>query len=276
MTNHYFENQLVKMHYYQFGSGPEAMLCFHGYGMHGKQFRYLEATLGNQYTFYGFDLFFHKETKLINQTVETVKKGISKKELSQLFIDFCAHKSIQDFSVIAYSMGSFYACTLAEEIPERINEIILAAPSSLKPGRLVTFFSANKIGNKLLERLALSDNGMLGLLSLLKRIKVIDQKAYEILYREIATPELRFSFFACASYLRFLKLDVSKFIQQLNQHQIPSVFIFGKRDGSFPAKIGKIIIPQINNAKQLIIDENHDMINADFAKHLAGLLSVKP
>lgn len=275
MTKHYFENELVKMHYYQFGNGPKAMLCFHGYGMHGKQFKHLEANLGDLYTFYGFDLFFHKETKLINQSIETVKKGISKKELSQLFIDFCEHKSIKDFSVIAYSMGSFYACTLAEEIPERINEIILAAPSSLKPGRAITFFSANKFGNKLLEKLALSNNGMLGLLSLLKRIKVIDQKAYEILYREIATPELRFSFFACASYLRFLKLDVSKFVQQINQHQIPSIFIFGKRDKSFPAKIGKIIIPQINNSQQFIIDENHDIINANFANHLAGFLTVK-
>ena len=62
MTQHYFENDLVNLHYYKFGSGPKAMLCFHGYGMHGKQFKLLESSLGHAYTFYGFDLFFHKET----------------------------------------------------------------------------------------------------------------------------------------------------------------------------------------------------------------------
>ena len=273
MTNHYFENHLVKMHYYKFGNGSKSMLCFHGYGMHGKQFRHLEAEFGNEYTFYGFDLFFHKATKLINQDVETVKKGITKKELSNLFLDFCDANGIANFSIIAYSMGSFYACTLVEEIAERIDEFIVAAPSSLKPGHVVTFLSTNKIGNKMLERLVLSNNGMTGLLSLLKRIRVIDQKAYEILYREIATPELRFSFFACASYMRFLKLDVEKFTNQLNKYQIPSIFIFGKRDGSYPAKIGKNIIPKINNAQQLIIDENHDMINANFAQQLAKIYS---
>ncbi|HEX7366733.1 MAG TPA: alpha/beta hydrolase [Pelobium sp.] len=273
MINHYFENALVKLHYYQFGSGKKAMLCFHGYGMHGKQFKHLEASLGAEYTFYGFDLFFHKETKLADESIFNVKNGISKKRLTQLFLDFCESKGIENFSIIAYSMGSFYACTLVEEAPQRINELIVAAPASLKPGKIITFLSSNAFGNKLLEQLALRDNLMLGTLKLLKKIRIIDRKAYEILFREIATPELRFAFFACASYLRFLKLDAEKFVQQLNQHQIKSIFIFGKRDTSFPAKIGETIIPKIKLAKQIIIDENHDMVNNNFAQTLSTLLN---
>lgn len=273
MTNHYFENQLVKMHYYQFGTGAKTMLCFHGFGMHGKQFRHLEELFGSEYTFYGFDLFFHKETKLKNESVANVKKGITKKELTHLFLAFCESKSIGKFSVIAYSMGSFYACTLAEETPERIEEFIVAAPASFEPGKIVTFLSRDKTGNKLLERLALSNSGMTGLLSLLKRIKVLDAKAYEILFREIATQQLRFAFFACATYLRFLKLDEQKFIAQLNKHQIKSIFIFGTRDKSYPAKIGRTVIPKIKLAKQLMIDENHDMVNKNFAQQLSALLN---
>ncbi len=273
MTDHYFENELVKLHYYQFGKGSNKMLCFHGYGMHGKQFKVLEETLGDKYTFYGFDLFFHKETKLTDQSVDKVKKGITKNELSTLFLAFCDSKSINKFSIIAYSMGSFYATALLEEIPYRIEKFIVAAPSSLNAGKIITFLSSNSFGNKILERLALSDNGMLRLLSSLRNSRIIDQKAYEILYREIATPELRFSFYACTSYLRFLKLNSNKFIKQLNDYHIESIFIFGKRDKSYPVKIGKTIIPQIRNAKQLIIDENHDMINMNFAKHLSICLN---
>lgn len=273
MTNHYFENELVKLHYYQFGKGSNAMLCFHGYGMHGKQFKVLEETLGDKYIFYGFDLFFHKETKLIDQSVENVKKGITKRELSNLFLAFCDSKLIDKFSIMSYSMGSFYATALVEEIPNRIEKFIVAAPSSLNPGRVINFLSTNRIGNKILERLALSDTGMLRLLSSLKKSKVIDEKAYEILHREISTPELRFSFYACTSYLRFLKLNPQKFIKQINDHHIESIFIFGKRDKSYPIKIGRTIIPQISNAKQLIIDENHDMINQNFVKHLSICLN---
>ena len=65
MTDHYFEHPLGKLHHYKFGQGNKAMLCFHGYSMHGKQFNLLEEHLGESYTFYGFDLFFHKETVLL-------------------------------------------------------------------------------------------------------------------------------------------------------------------------------------------------------------------
>src|SRR6202012_1075149 len=109
MTNHYFENDFINLHYYKFGSGDKIMLCFHGYGMHGKQFKILETTLGDQYTFIGFDLFFHKETKLKDQSLETVKKGISKKAFIDLITEFCGSQNINRFDVIGYSMGTHFA-----------------------------------------------------------------------------------------------------------------------------------------------------------------------
>src|ERR1700761_3519482 len=174
MTDHYFENGLINLHYYKFGNGEKVMLCFHGYGMHGKQFKLLESSLGEKYIFIGFDLFFHKETKLKDQSLPTVKQGISKRAFADLMIDFCKHESIDRFSVIGYSMGTHFATIVAEELPERIDEFILAAPSSLNPGRLIPFFSKNKTGNKILEKLALSENTLVGMLKLFKRLRFID------------------------------------------------------------------------------------------------------
>lgn len=73
------------------------MLCFHGYGMHGKQFKVLEPMLGDKYTFYGFDLFFHQETKLQNQSLDEVKRGISKQELSEIIHAFADMNLSGDF-----------------------------------------------------------------------------------------------------------------------------------------------------------------------------------
>ena len=272
MTSHYFPNDLVVMHYYKFGRGPKNMFCFHGYGMHGRQFKVLEERMGHQYTFYGFDLFFHKETVLRDQSITAVKKGITKSQLAGLFQEFCENTDVRMFSIIAYSMGSHYATSLVEEIPERIGELFVAAPSSFKPGRIITFLSANRLGNKVLERMALTDKGMTGMLSVLKKLKIIDQKAYDILFKEVSSPELRFSFYACTIYMRFLTLDAAKFVSSLNQHQIRSVFIFGDRDKVYPQAIGQALIPKINLATQLVINENHDMINHKFADILSGLL----
>ncbi|MGZ3873011.1 MAG: alpha/beta fold hydrolase, partial [Mucilaginibacter sp.] len=271
MTDHYFENDLVKLHYYKFGSGPQTMLCFHGYGMHGKQFKVLAAGLGQKYTFIGFDLFFHKETRLRDQSLQAVKKGLSKKEFARLVTDFCRHEGIERFSVIGYSMGTHYATIIAEELSLKIDEYIIAAPSSLNPGKLIRFFSQNKTGNKILEKLVLNENTLIRLLKLFKRLKFIDAEAYKILYNEIGTPELRFNFYACFTYLRSFETDNTRLLRSLNEQNIRSIFIFGKHDKSFPPGIGTDFIAKVKNAEVVVLDEGHEMIKKNFVVSLTDL-----
>ena len=249
------------------------MLCFHGFGMHGKQFRELEAELGNKYTFWGFDLFFHKATKLKDQTLNTVKTGLTKRELANLILDFCKVQNIDRFSVIGYSMGTHYATTIAEELPEMINEYIVAAPSSIKPGNIIRFFSRSKFGNKIIEKISLSKDAMVKLLNMCKRARFIDAEGYGILLKEIETHELRFNLYASLTYLRYLTTDEAKLIYALNNHPIRSIFIFGQRDKSYPLSIGKSFLPRIKKAEILNLNEGHEMINKGFAKVLGDLLS---
>ncbi|RCH53648.1 alpha/beta hydrolase [Mucilaginibacter hurinus] len=272
MTEHYFENDLVKLHYYKFGGGPQTMLCFHGFGMHGKQFRLLENTLGQKYTFYGFDLFFHKETKLRDESLTTIKKGITKKELAALITDFCRHIKTERFSVIAYSMGTHYATAVTEELGNLIDEYIVAAPSSLNPGALVAYFSKSVAGNKLLEKLVLSEKALINMLNIAKWLRLIDGPGRQILYNEISTAQLRFNFYACFTYLRFLETDKAKLIRTLTDNKIRSIFIFGKRDRMYPPSIGRNFFPKLKHAEVVLLDANHEMINGEFISKLSGLL----
>jgi len=248
------------------------MLCFHGFGMHGKQFRELEPELGNKYTFWGFDLFFHKDTKLKDQSLNTVKTGLTKKAFASLILEFCKAHNIPSFSVIGYSMGTHYATTIVEELPEMIHEYIVAAPSSIKPGNIIRFFSRSKFGNKIIEKVSLSKNTMVNMLNMFKRARFIDTEGHRILLNEIDTYELRFNLYASITYLRFLITDEPKLIYVLNNHPIRSVFIFGQRDHAYPITIGKTFLPQIKSAEILNLDEGHELINKRFAKVLADLL----
>ena len=273
MTEHYFENSLVNLHYYKYGSGDKKMLCFHGYGMHGKQFKIFEHTfLGLKYTFYGFDLFFHKQTKLKDQSLASVKKGISKKELADLVLDFCSHEQIERFSVIGYSMGTHYATTIVEELSGMVDEYIVIAPSSLDPGKLIAYFSKNKTGNKILEKLVLHKRALTGMLKLFRRLRFISKEEYKILFNEIGTEELRFNFYACFIYLRFLETDEALLLQLLEERKIKSIFIFGKRDKSFPPGIGGAFIAKLQHPEVIILDEGHQMIKRSFATALSELL----
>jgi pimeloyl-ACP methyl ester carboxylesterase len=42
-----------------YGAGPELMLAFHGFGREGSEFIQLAQFIGNRYTIYAFDLFYH-------------------------------------------------------------------------------------------------------------------------------------------------------------------------------------------------------------------------
>lgn len=272
MTEHYFDHPDVHLHYYKFGNGPEPMLCFHGYGMHGKQFKLLEAELGSTYTFYGFDLFFHKNTKLKDQSLKKIKAGIAKQEIAAFFMEFCRHEQIDRFSVIGYSMGTHYATVLAEQMPERIKAYIIAAPSALNPGKVIRFFSKNKAGNKLLEKLTSSEKALINMLGFLRSVRLLDDKGHEILLKEFGTAELRLSFYACFTYLRFLETDEQHLIQVLQQYPIQSIFIFGKKDPMFPPEIGKKFIQSLEKTEVVILDDNHELINQNFVAALSRIL----
>ena len=250
------------------------MLCFHGYGMHGKQFKILEGTaLASKYTFYGFDLFFHKETRLHDQSLQAVKEGISKKEFADLINAFCTEQNIGRFSVMGYSMGTHYATVVTEEIPGRIDEYVAISPSCLNPGALIRFFSKNKLGNKILEKLSLSEKALINMLKWARRMRFIDNIGYDILYKEIGTPELRFNFYASFTYLRSFETDEPQLVKALNEQKIKSIFIFGKRDMMFPPGIGKELLAKLKQTEVIVLDENHEMINQNFVSALLAVLS---
>jgi len=248
------------------------MLCFHGFGMHGKQFALLEADWGDKYTFWGFDLFFHNATILKNNDLGTIKAGLRKKDLASFLLMFCKEQNINRFSVIGYSMGSHYATAIVEEVPELIDDYIVVAPASINPGRVIRLFSQNKVGNKLMEKMALSKTALVNLLMLLHKVRIIDEEAHSILLKEVGTYQLRFNLYACLTYLRFLTTDEERLIHALNNFPINSIFIFGRRDKSYPLSIGKKFLPRIKNAKVLNLDESHEIINQRVAKVLKEVL----
>lgn len=249
------------------------MLCFHGYGMHGKQFISLEPALGGKYTFIGFDLFFHKETRLHDQSLSNIKNPITKKAFANLITEFCEYEGIDRFSVIGYSMGTHFATVVVEELGERVDEYIVAAPSSINPGLLIRAFSKYKLGNKLLEKLTKSERALINMLNFSKRVGLIDNVGRDILYKEIDTPELRFNFYASFTYLRLFETDEDKLIQTLVEQNIRSIFIFGKRDAMYPPRIGTKFLNKLPKAEVIILDKDHEMIDNDFVAALTGLLN---
>ncbi|MFD0939765.1 alpha/beta fold hydrolase [Pedobacter boryungensis] len=272
MTSHFFNHPLVNLHYYRFGNGPKTMLCFHGYGMHGKQFSVLKEKLGNEYTFYGFDLFFHKETTLHDQSIQQVKNGISKTDFCELITSFCAMQGIDRFCVIGYSLGSHYASVLAEKEAQRIDQLFILAPAFLKVFPPFQVMSKNKIANYAFRKLFLSENGIKVVLNFCKTLRIIDEKSHGILKSEMATKDLRFAFYANVTYLRYLQVKEIDLITSLNEHNVKCFFLFGQRDKMYPQHLADEMISKLNFAHKTTLDEDHDMVNKNLPDKIYKLM----
>ncbi len=63
---------------------------------------------------------------------------------------------------------------MLEEIGNRVDEYIIAAPSSINPGKLIEFFSKYRTGNKILEKLVLNKTALLNMLKFMRRMGFVD------------------------------------------------------------------------------------------------------
>lgn len=266
MTKHFYEHSLATICYYKYGAGSKALLCFHGFGMHGKQFYCLEDELGSEYTFYGLDLFFHKETELKNNNIENIKRGLEPEDFTNLILDFCQYHQITDFSTISYSMGTIYASVLLDSISDRISESFFIAPSFLKVSPLLRFLAMNKVGNYFFEKLALSEKGLFNFIQFLRTTRILDHEAANILWKEVATPTLRFNLFASFTYLKKMEVDLAVLGKKMESSQKPLYFIFGAKDNNVKAKLSNLVAQNFKTANYIILAQGHDLVNRQLTK----------
>ncbi|MDA9555097.1 alpha/beta hydrolase [Pelobium sp.] len=259
----YFKSDLANFHYYEYGTGSEIMLAFHGFGMHGRQFRVLEEALGKKYKIYSFDLFFHGETKIFDESRAHLKNPIGHAAFAAQMQQFL--KSIgaenQQFALLSYSIGTRMALSLIKEMPNRVLECFFIAPDGIEPNTLVNVIAKNRVINYIFWRLVYNPRVVMFMLNSLLRFRYIDDSLHYILAKEFETVDTRLVGYNTITYLAELQLNKQDLAEKLNQNNINSYFYFGKKDELFPPSLGKRITKDIKNTQLHIVDDDHDLVN---------------
>lgn len=262
---------LGTVHYYEYGTGQKPLLAFHGYGMTGKQFNVMQQSLLGDYRVYGFDHFFHGESKLNNWSEKDILAGMPKAMVRLYLEEWFKVYGRQRISLMAYSIGANFVLILLEEYAELIDEIILMAPDGLAAYKGFTFLQHHSVGRTLFKSITKSKWFAPAILKLLKRIKVIDESLYTIAYNEIDTPKKREDVFYTLNLIRFLQPDMQKVAENINQYQIKCLLIFGKDDLLFPLKPAHAAIDSFNNAEVHEVPMGHWLVTAALDTYLVNL-----
>jgi pimeloyl-ACP methyl ester carboxylesterase len=261
---------LGKAHFHEYGEGQKPILAFHGYGMTGKQFHVLEKSILQDYHIYGFDHFFHDESKIDNWTEQKIIAGMPKAMVRGYVEEWFKLYGRQRFSVMGYSIGANLALILVEDYADLIDEIILMAPDGLSVYKGFHFLMHQPLGRLFFKRIAKSNWLATTMLNALKKVGFIDDSLYQIANNEMDTPKKRLDVYYTLNLIRLLKPDTEKLAALINQHKISCKLIFGQHDGLFPKTAALPFIQKLNNAEVHELPLGHWLVIPALDEYLAN------
>lgn len=261
-------------HYHEYGTGTKPMLAFHGYGMTGKQFHVLERSVLKEYHVYGFDHFFHGESRLNGWTEQQIVAGMPR-EMVKEYVEqwFQAHGGRQRFSVMGYSIGANIALILVEEFPNLIDEVILMAPDGLAVYKGFDILLRRPLGRYFFRTVTKSKWLAPSVIKALKRVHFIDESLYNIAYNEIDTEQKRQDVYYTLNLIRLLQPDTAKIAELINQYRIKCRLIFGKYDNLFPMSAAMPFAKAVPNADVHEVALGHWLVVKELDEYL---VNVKP
>ncbi|MFD2144874.1 alpha/beta hydrolase [Mucilaginibacter antarcticus] len=262
---------LGKVHFHEYGTGQKPVLAFHGYGMTGKQFNVLEQSVLKQYHVYGFDHFFHNESKLDDWTEQQIIAGMPKAMVKAYVEQWFKTYGRQRFSVMGYSIGANLALILVEEYADLIDEVILMAPDGLAVYKGFDIIQNKAWGQLLFKTVTKSKWLAPALLKNLRKVGFIDQSLYDIAYSEMNTPQKRMDVYYTLNLIKLLRPDVVKIASLINQHKIKCRLIFGRQDQLFPKLAAIPFINLLQSPDVHEVDLGHWLVVPALDEYLVNL-----
>lgn len=255
--------------YYKFGTGPKAVICFHGYGERGDKFSFLEKYAGAVFTFYSFDLPGHGHTKWDKQLSFTLA------DLEQVLRQLIQNEKLpaSKFSVLGYSLGGRLSLALLEAVPGAIDRLVLLAPDGLKLNGWYWFATQTKLGNRLFRFTMKHPHWFLWFISFLNQLKLINKSVFKFVKHHIKDKEIREELYYRWTMLRKIRPDVAAIKKLIVKNEIQVSLLYGKHD--------RIIVtsPATRFRKNIepfcvikIIESGHQLLHEKHAKDICEAL----
>lgn len=250
--------QSFSLDYIRFGSGPEILLTFHGFGRKGEDFLLFEKILGNKFTVYSFNFFHHGNSVYPDDRIE--KNTLEPKELYAIFNSFLEAQQIKRFSLMGYSMGGKISLALTEHFASRIDHLFLMAPDGIKINFWYKFTSKNSIGNIIYRRILYHPKPFFRFLKFLNRIRLVSDKMQRFVLYNLETEEKRKQVYTVWMTLRYIEPNPKKCAQLIIQNNIQTHLFFGKYDQVIKVKTGLWFSQLIKDEKSLhIVECGHNL-----------------
>jgi len=252
------------------GSGPEIILCLHGYGESMHSFDVLQKHLERKYTLVCIDLPFHGETEWneglllpqgeLLEIIETVLKEIG--------------FSNTQLSLLGFSLGGRIALQLVQIIPGRIKHVVLLAPDGLRLNFWYWLGTQTYPGNKLFHATMQNPSWFFKMVAVAYKLNLLNKSIVKLVHYYLDDKEERILLYTRWITLRKLKPRLAVVKRNIALYKIPTRFVFGSYDRIILCKRSKTFKTDTDNVKIIMLETGHQLLKEKFAGYIMKQFST--
>jgi pimeloyl-ACP methyl ester carboxylesterase len=250
------------------GTGSKNLLLFHGFGQDHTALLPVAEAVGDLYTCYLFDLYYHGQSHWAQDD-----KPIEKRDWKVYLDGFLNEHQIDTFSVLGFSLGARLALASLEAFPERTEALFLIAPDGLRASPWYTLATGSGLTRKVFHA-AISRPGIFfRLADTLHRWGWVDARLHRIAGYYMGNPQKREQVYYAWVAFRRLKSKPRYLTGLLRKHQIRVVIIVGTRDTLIPpARVeGLVGCLKPEEYSLLVLQaEHHQLLGDELIEALRG------
>ena len=250
------------LHYHKFGQGSAILLAFHGIGQDGPScFKSFADHLGDRYTIYAFDLYFHgKSIQPSNADFFLNNEVITKETWTKLIRDFLLKENISRFEVAGFSMGGRFALATLEAFSSQINKAYLIAPDGISEHLLYTLASRFKPTRKLFGWFMQNPDSFFKVVNVFQKAGFIHSSLYRFTQNVLNTPEKRQSIYNSWIAFRKLRFDISELYKKIQADHVNLYLFVGKYDKLLKVSAVKQLADLLPPDRFIILQSGHSQL----------------
>lgn len=251
-----------RLAYRSFGSGPAVWLAFHGFGQDGSVFSLLQHTVGQQYTIYAIDLFFHGESQFSPGQVLT-------RTVWQSLIDaFLLKHGIDRFSLIGFSLGGRFALLTAGQYSHRLEQLILIASDGITKTGWYWLATSSQPGRWLFSVALRHMSALSRAGQVLIRLRLVHRTVLRFAEGSLITPKQRQQVYLSWITFRRLTVDLPTLAQLLSQRNVRVRFFTGYFDRIVPTDYMRPLTKRLHGYELTVLRVGHNRLIEQVAKLL--------
>ncbi len=248
--------------YHIFGNGSKILLCFHGFGQSGEFYKSFAEALGDTYTIYSFDLFFHANSEWKDR-----HQAITKKNWATI-LDLLLNKhNIGHFATCGYSMGGKFALASLEAFPERVTQFILIAPDGIKTSFWYSLATYPTAFRKFFRAMITQPKYFYHTLKFSKKLGMMDKSILKFANSQMNTRAKRRRVYLTWVIFRLLSFDMKVMGSLINKHEIPTIMVTGKYDKIITENNMMELLQHVNVYENIVLEAGHNTLIKDAAEY---------